>query len=195
MSNYAAPVEVVNAALSGMGIRPIQGLDETSKPAIVASDIYEGVVADLLTKHTWSFATKRADLVYQGSTTGYYSSVFAVPSDAINVVTVTMNGVLADYAVQENKILANVGDGLEIKYHYRAPEGDWPGDFAECVVRYLRAHFYRALREDEANADRVEANAEARLTRAMVRDKRQSPPSKEQRINGGRLVTAWRGGA
>ena len=193
MSIYTVPVEVVNAALSRMGVTPINDFSSSAKPAIIANDVYEGVVRDLLARHSWSFAKKRADLVYQGETTGDYSAVFAVPSDSINVIKVETDGVLVDYEVQENKILANVSDGLQIKYHFRALEGDWPADFAEAVVRTMMAHFYRGLREDDNEAERQEKIAEARILRSMVRDKRQSPPKPEQRINGGRLVSAWKG--
>lgn len=194
MSIYSAPVEVVNAALSRMGVRPIQGLDEAAKPAIVANDIYEGVIRDLLTKHGWTFARKEEDLAYQGTAEGQYSSTFNLPSDllTINVVTDT-GGTLVDYAVVGNKVLANTATGLRLAYQYRALEGDWADDFAEGVVCMLRAHFYRALREDEVAGERMERMAEMRLMRAMVRDKRQAPPKREARINGGRLVAAWRG--
>ena len=193
MSIYSAPVEVVNAALSRMGVRPIQGLDEAAKPAIVANDIYEGVVRDLLARHSWSFARKEVDLVYQGTTTGRYSSAFNLPADLLSIITVTDGGILVDYAVVGTKILANTASGLRIAYQQRAPEGEWADDFAEGVVMMLRSHFYRALREDEASGERMERGAEFKLMRAMVRDKRQAPPVPEQRINGGRLVAAWRG--
>ena len=194
MSIYAAPVEVVNAALSRMGIRPIQGLDETSKPAIVANDIYEGVIRDLLTRHSWSFARKEATLVYQGTTTGEYSQVFVLPAEMLSLINIKIGETLIDYRVLEDKVLTNTADtSLRANYHYRAPEGKWADDFAEAVVRTLQAHFYRALREDEPAAERTEQAAEYKFMRAMVRDKRQSPPPKEQRINGGRLTSAWRG--
>lgn len=194
MVKYAAPVEVVNAALSRLGKRPLQDLSGASKPAMVASDIYEGIVGDLLTRHTWSFATKRELLVHKRSTTGEYTEVYAVPSDSINLIRVSSGGVLIDYELQGEEILTNVKTDLVAKYHFRAIEGSWPADFAEAVVRMLQAHFARALDEDESAAERLEQNAEARFTRAMVRDRRQSPPKSEQRVNGGRLATAWRGG-
>lgn len=196
MSPYTAPVEVVNAALARMGVRPVQGLDETSKPAIVANDMYEGIVASLFARHYWLFALKEDKLQYQGTTTGEYSAVYSLPADLVSLVNVTSSGKLIDYRILSGKVVCNHGSETELRalYVYRALEGSWPPDFADAVVVRLQAEFQRALREDEPVAQSLERMAEMKFIRAMVRDKRQAPPRPEMRINGGRLASAWRGG-
>lgn len=196
MSKYAAPIEVINAALARMGAQPLQDLSARSKPAIIANELYEAEVRNLMARHRWSFCIREETLTYQGATEGLYSSVFVLPPDCISLVNVTVDGGLIDYRLEGAKVLCNQAQGTNLRalYSYRANEGDWADDFAMGVVMMLHAHFVRALREEGAEADRLESRAEVKLATAMVRDRRQSPPTPVMRTNRSGLAEVWRGG-
>jgi hypothetical protein len=80
---------------------------------------------------------------------------------------------------------------------YRANESKWPADFAECVVLRCKALFLEGMLDKWQDAQVVINDLEdrpgrnGRISRAIVRDKRQMPAVHVDKTP---LANAWRGG-
>lgn len=196
MSAYAAPIEVVQAALHRTGEDSIVSMGDGTPAALVASSNYEGIVRAAMTRHGWLFATETANLTLQGAITeGDYVWSWIVPAEIINIRWVTCNGRklrFRDYTIEGRKVLTTdqyTGSTLQVVGTIRAPEGIWPDDFAEAIVTRLQALFMESLADKWQEARLKEKDAEAKMMAAIVRDKRQQPAA-PQEVN--RLGEAWR---
>lgn len=199
--SYAAPVEVVQAALHRVGEAAIANLADGSVPAQIVASNYEGIVEDLLTRHAWTWATKTVDLTVIGETTAQpWGFAFAIPAEVINIRWLTCAGrkLGADeWELQSGQVLALRSDDLQAVATYRVTEGNWPGDFAECVVLRIKALFLEGLLDKWQEAKLVTDDLEGKpgragkIDRAIVRDKRQVPA---KRLESTPLASAWRGG-
>lgn len=194
MSSYSAPIDIFRAAMPLIGGRVPTSLDDNSAQANVFNATYGGIVEDLLSRHSWSFATKRATLAYQGETGDSPAYAYVMPADVLALRRVLLS--LADfdeYELRGGRLLCNVSqtEDLDIIYTWRAGESDWPSDFAQGVVYKIAAVMLRSLLDRAGQAEAMDQRAEMKIRMASVRDRRssgrlpfQSNPS---------LVRAWRG--
>jgi hypothetical protein len=196
MSAYAAPIEVVQAALHRCGEENIVSLDEGSPAALVANSNYEGIVRAALARHAWTFATETANLTLQGPiTAGDYVWSWIYGPEVINVRWVMVNGQRLrsrEYIIQGKNILtldAFSTSTPQLVATVRAAEGMWPDDFAEAIVVRLQALFLESLADKWQDARLKEKDAEAKFQAAIVRDKRQQPATSAE-FN--KLGEAWR---
>jgi len=97
-----------------------------------------------------------------------------------------------EWDLQDGYLLTYLGDGneLQIEATYRALESRWPADFAEAVVIRMQAVFLEGLVDKWQDARLKEKDAEAKLQRAIARDKRQTPARRVERT---KLADVWRG--
>lgn len=195
MSQYAAPIEVLQAALGRIG-EQIVSLDDGSAPALVAAANYEGIVRAMLTKHAWLFATRTDNLTFQETIElGPWTSAFVYPTDVINIRYVMISGCRlerGDYEIQGNRILTRAGQTAELQavVTFRAGEELWPDDVAEAIVVRMQALFLEALLDRWQDARLKQKDAEAAMQMAIVRDKRQQPGA---RGDNAPLAQTWRG--
>lgn len=191
---YAAPIEVVQAALHRIGEESIASLDEASSAAQIAASNYEGIVDALFARHAWTFAKQTLDLTYQGAVDlGRWTHAFVIPSSVRNIRWVMREGVrlrAGEYAIEAGRILTESDDALQVVATVRANEGDWPGDVAEAVVTRLQALFLESLCDKPQDARLLKRDAEAMIRLAIVRDKRQEPGVE---VEFAPLAEAWRG--
>lgn len=196
MSNYAAPIEVLQAALSRIG-ETITSLTDGSAPALIAQANYEGIVRAALAYrgHGWTFATETIDLTQTGPVTkGMWRFAYAKPVDVMKVRSVSTNGHRLrrdDFTIQGSSILTvSDFDDLQAVVLKRAPEADWSDDFAEVVVTRLEALYTRALLERAQDARIRDKDADNMLLLALVSDKRQQPVESTEAVP---LAETWRG--
>lgn len=196
MSSYAAPIEVVQAALHRCGEESITSLGDGTPAALVAQSNYEGIVRAAMTRHAWLFATETANLTLQGAVVeGDYVWAWIVPTEIININWVQVDGRrlrAREYTLQGRTVLTMdqyAGRSLQVVGTIRAPEGIWPDDFAEGIVTRLQALFLESLADKWQDGRLKEKDAETKLQAAIVRDKRQQPAtSQEYNV----LGEAWR---
>lgn len=191
---YASEIEVVQAALHRVGEATIASLSDGSLPAQIAASNYEGVVSDYLTRHAWTFATKTVDLTYVGTTDDLpWRHLFTAPATTLNIRQVRRAGRTlesGEFDLQDGKVLVMCDDPLKASVTFRALEGAWSPDFAEAVVIRLQAVFLEGLVDKWQDARLKERDAEGKLLRAIVRDKRQAPARRVERT---KLADVWRG--
>lgn len=191
---YAAPIEVVQAALHRVGEESIASMDEASSAAQIAASNYEGIVESVFARHAWTFAKATLDLTYQGAVTlGPWTHAYVWPSEAMNIRYVQRSGVRmrsGEYAIERGRILTRTDEELQIVATVRAVEGDWPADVAEAIVTRLHALFLESLCDKPQDARLLKRDAEGMLRNAILRDKRQEPGVQADFAP---LAEAWRG--
>ena len=187
MSAYAAPIQVVQAALHRCGEETIASLDEASSAALIATSNYEGIVRANLTRHAWLFATETVNLTLVGpATSGDYVWAWAWPAEILNVRAVLVGGQRLrsmGYIVQGQQVFTRdlfTGSPVQITGTVRALEGAWPDDFAEAMVVRLQALFLESLADKWSDARIIKKDAEVLFQQAIVRDKRQQPATTQE---------------
>lgn len=78
-------LDICNAALSYIGARNIERMDEASEEARTATLYYENARRELLRRYNWEFATKRKHLALIEGETVEYKYQYRYPSDAIAI--------------------------------------------------------------------------------------------------------------
>ena len=194
MALFNGPIDVFRMAMPLVGFPPAVSLDDGSAEAETARAVYEAIVADALCKHGWSFATKRATLVYQGETGDTPPYAYRLPTDILTPRRVYLDLYPFEaFELRSEQLLCHEKDAqqLQMLYTYRAPETDWPPDFGRAIVHALASNLAYGPLEDDQKGQRHEARADMLLRRARVRD-RNAAPGVEMEPNP-TLVAAWRG--
>lgn len=197
MSAFAAPIEVIQAALHRIGEEELVSLDEDASAARVANSNYEGIVRALFARHAWTFAKRTLDLTYDEEVElGQWSHAFVWPSEVMNIRSIhCADGGrqlrAGEYAIEGDRVLARADTPLQVVATTRALEADWPGDFSEAVVVRLQGLFLEALCDKPQDARIAKKDAEMLIRDAILRDKRQEPGV---RNDSAPLAEAWRGG-
>jgi hypothetical protein len=82
-------MDIANVALRRVGAQRIDDLGENSVQARLTRDIIHAARRDLLTMHTWNFATRRTKLAELTSAPGFgFDNAFGLPDDLLRVVSV-----------------------------------------------------------------------------------------------------------
>lgn len=191
--SYAAPIEIVQAALARVGGQQITSLEDNSMPATVAKANYELMARKRLSRHTWSFASYPVALVYQGEQiVGQMRHAYRIPPEALRVHWVGVGSQrLDEWKLTQGKIVARVAGDYEALISHRAPESDWADDFTEAFVVEMESLFIGSLQRNVQEARVRLKDAEKLFSDAMAADKRQAPGP--QVIRTGRLASAWLG--
>ncbi len=187
MSAFATPIEVVQAALHRCGEESIASLSEGTPAALVATSNYEGIVRSMLTMHAWTFATKTVNLTLQGAaTSGDFDFAWIWPADVLNVRAVLVSGRrlrMREYCIEGKTVLTQdqyIGSTVQVVATVRAPESQWPDDFAEGVVTRLQGLFIESL-ADKWQDGRIKIKDSKDIIRqAITRDKRQQPATTQE---------------
>lgn len=193
-SPYATNIEVVQAALHRVGEQTIASLNDGSPAAQIAASNYEGIVSDYLCRHAWTFATKTVDMTYVGTLDNDpWQHQFSWPTTVLNIRELRLEGRTlesGEFDIEDARVLVLTDGALKASVTYRAPENKWPADFSEVVVVRLQAIFLEGLVDKWQDARLKEKDAEAKMLRAITRDKRQRPAQRAER---NKLADRWRG--
>jgi hypothetical protein len=191
--SYAAPIELVQAALTRVGGQMITSLEDGSMPATIAKANYEGLAKRRLSMHTWSFASYPVKLVFQGERdTGMYRFAYMIPPEALRVHSVNVLAQrVRQYKLDNGKVLFPSAYDYEAMISHRAPESTWPADFAEAFIVELEALFLSSLVRNPQDARLRQRDAEVLFRTALAADKRQAPGPPA--MTDGTLARAWRG--
>lgn len=159
-------VEVVNNALSMLGISPISSLSDSSTAAQLADRFYAPTRDEVLTLHPWNFAMKRATLTRGPTPSSQYAYSYVLPTDFIRLMQVNgyeINTLEDDYAVEGNLLLTNA-DTAKIRYVSRVTDvNTWPAIFSEAVTIKLASKLAGPLTQDRNVSVNLLQNYEANI--------------------------------
>ena len=175
MSAYPTKLAVLNAALARIGARQVNSLSDGQAEVRVLSALYEGHVADKLTKHAWSWAQKSWPIIPVGQPNNDELWEYRLPADLLSLTQVRVKGCAVDIRRKEGRSIfyPRKEDEMEVVGTYRAPEADWPADFAQAIITGLQARLMVSLLQDFPGGERVTRESERELRQAMVRDMNQ----------------------
>ncbi len=190
-------LSIINAELAGCGENIVTVADNGSPEWNATSAVYEAAIQETIAQHDWTFDTAIATLVRVGNSPDeLYTDAMAMPNAALNIVWVRLveeaasdnsggagetpgSSMPVDYKIIGNKICLNLDDFIaEAKYvvdPQTAGTGAWPPLFTKIIRLRVRAAIYRGLKEDDAAADKAEAQADAALQAARTRVDQQQP--------------------
>lgn len=190
---YAAPIELVQAALSRIGSVSLTSLEDDSMEARVARMNYEGMARKRLSMGPWSFSSLPVLLVRVGErNVGRMRFAYQVPPESIHVLWVGINDTRAGrWAIDNGNILLDVDAPWEAKIAVRAPESDWSPQFSEAFITDLEALFIGALQRQPQESQMRGRAADMMFRTALAADERQQTGVAAMRP--GALAKAWRG--
>jgi len=81
-------VELINIALSHLGVKNISDIDEGSEQSRTASVYYDATRKSVLEKYNWPFAIKKVSLALLDTTPIDYQFAYQLPSDCIKVINI-----------------------------------------------------------------------------------------------------------
>ena len=165
--------DICNQALVLVGANTITSFSQNTTESIVANQLYETTLEDLLTKCRWRFASKQIQL--SKNTTNpdaRYESSYALPSDAIIIHTVTVSNQVIIYDRYGQNIFTNTtsSDTVIADYTFQPSESIFPPYFAKVLVFELASLFAGAIARNDQLSNLYSARAVAQLQQAKAID-------------------------
>ena len=173
MAVASTDVAVASMALVLIGDDPISAFDGSTTGAIVAENIYDTVVADILTQHPWRFAVKQTDLSHLEATPeALFTDAWQIPTDALLIRRVIVSGSDITYEIYGDKIFANVDETNTVtaNYIFRALEQDWPPYFLFAAQLQLASLFSMSVAGKPDMSQDFETKADFALRKARAID-------------------------
>jgi hypothetical protein len=179
----AAPIPLVNRALTLLGDALIEDLSEDSFRATLVQQHYEPLVQELLQAHDWNFASKRvANLPALADPPAWgldFTAAFQLPADCLRVRATSADraegGEGSDWQV-EGLTIVTWGTPLSIRYTARVPEGTWRPAFATAVVYELAARLAYPITQKPNSVELYVKLAERKLAVAKALDGQEMSP-------------------
>lgn len=165
--------DICNQALVLVGANTITSFSQNTTESIVANQLYETTVEDLLTKCRWRFASKQVQLSKNATNPdARYESSYALPSDALILHTVTVSDSVINYDRYQQNIFTNTStsDTVIADYTFQPSESIFPPYFAKVLVFELASLFAGAIARNDQLANLYAQRAVAQLQQAKSID-------------------------
>ena len=137
-------IDICARALVMIGASPISSFTDGSTEATVASNTYEDTIRADLSMMRWRFASGQVQLSrLTDEPAGRFDAAYQLPSDLLNLHTVTINDNILSYDRYEDMVYCNAAstDVLIADYTYRASETSWPPYFVLLAQYHMAATF------------------------------------------------------
>lgn len=194
-------VQICNEAISDLPAHPITGIDDSRTEARECNRHLNGVVADLIGMHDWTFAKRRATLaVVANDRQGEWGYAYSLPDEIVSPITLVRNfsaagaGIVAtpmlywptinagyeviDYTLANDKLYTNMELAV-LEYSIDAVEPNkWHPLFAQAVIRLLAARIYRPILGEKADTREwavKQQSAERAMNEAIADDLNRFP--------------------
>lgn len=166
----ASEVGIANAALRKVGQSPITSFSENSKAARLANERYAELRDELLSRHPWNFAEKRAALAISATAPAWgFANAFPLPVDYIRMREV--NGEdegSGKWKVEDGAVVTDLSTPLEVLYTYQVTNTDRMSvNFREALACNLAADWAEDLTGD--NDVVIDKERKARIAVAQAR--------------------------
>jgi len=172
-------VGIISNALVRLGENPIQSESEKTAEALVATTIYEEVVATALSQFSWSFAFKSVKppqtliASAESDLTSRFDFVYTVPPEAINILGLRSRD---DYEMTEKNQLWTNDDEAEIYYIREVTESQFKPWFVSGIVAELANAFCLAITGDNSRKEVLMRERDTAMALARNTDSKQRTP-------------------
>lgn len=168
-----------NSALRMIGKPRIDSFASGGAAGQILEDIYEDKVEDLLRKHLWNFAIKRASLNASATAPEWgFENSYLLPTDCIRVVSIEDDGYVypEKWQVEGRYVVTDSPAPLKIKYIRRAAESEFDSSFKECLSSILAAEMAQALTGSQELQAEMQSEAERKFRLAKGADGQEGTP-------------------
>jgi hypothetical protein len=175
--------DICSQALVLVGANTVNSFDENTTESKVSGQLYESTLENLLTRCRWRFASKQQQLSkLTTNPLGRYDSAYQVPSDALQMHTVSLSDSIIEYDRYGNEIYADTSasDILIADYTFQPSEADFPPYFKQALVFELASLFAGAIARNDTLSQLYSNKATIQLTVAKGQD---SQAQTNRRVN------------
>lgn len=169
-------IQIVNGALSNIGLKAIAAFGQSSAESVVATNSYDMKVEHEIGSYRWRcFGRTQAIIKLTDAPPLPWVSAYQLPSELFQLWTVKVNGEPIDYDLRQQMIFTqDQGDETVVaEYCWRPEEPYWPPYFVGALTKRLEALFTRGVKRDEVEALRLDQMADYLFKLAQRTDAQQ----------------------
>lgn len=167
----ASSVEICNSALIKVGADVIDSLDDDNKRARLCKERYDKKRKDLISKHPWNFAMKRATLAADVSTPDHeFDNQFTLPADCLRVLALYEVPIDQPWVIEGRKLLID-DSSIQMLYLSDATDtGLFPPYFDEALAYEIAVDICYGITQSASRTRDLNAEKEISLRNARSMD-------------------------
>ncbi|NIR92162.1 MAG: hypothetical protein GWO08_00350 [Gammaproteobacteria bacterium] len=172
----SSKLSLINNALILIGDRPLTSLTDGTRAQIAATNLYDNVVENELSKHRWGFARKKIEISKDVAAPvgDEWQTTYTLPADMITLIKLEP---LIKYQILGDKVYCNYSGTLYAEYIHKPSEGDWPPYFCKMVEYALGMDFAPSIRDSATSMDLLAGQYQNASRMARYTDSQQHPQS------------------
>jgi hypothetical protein len=173
--------KLASQALVLVGHPPIANFSGPSSGAIVANEIYDDTMLELLGLHRWRHATKAVQLARLGAVPATeWEAAYQIPADATIIHGLQVNGCDIEFDRFGGELHCNAlaTDTVVLITGFHPPEATWPPYFVALARLKLASVFAIPVAESEEKASLYEGKFVRQLGAAKLMDSQGRTASK-----------------
>lgn len=174
-------LEIANAAIVPLGVRPIDAFDDSSRASRLATAQYQIRKRELLVMAFWKFNT-RVVLAEQNASAPVnpaYRYSYGIPANTLRVLSLKdSDGNTVDYDLQGLELLANQDQPLYVTIQEDVTSDRFRTRFVAALSAYLEWHWSGPLTSNDNTTAQKEATFTRVFSTAKNRDAFQVPPAR-----------------
>lgn len=162
-------VDIANQALVLVGANIISSFNDNNTESVVANQLYESTLKNLLTKARWRFASKQQQLSKSATDPlDKWDSAYQIPTNALLVHTLTVSNEVIKFDRYGEFLYTNTGtnDAVVCHYTYQPHEDEFPDYFTQIVVFELASLFAGAIARNDSLSTLYQKRSQIQLQQA-----------------------------
>jgi hypothetical protein len=188
-------IDICASAMVMIGDSPITSFDDGTTQAIIAENLYEATVKELLGSYPWRFCTQQSQLSrLVAAPESVWDAAYQLPNDLLNIETVIVENYPINFDRFEDMIYcdATSTDIVILSGMYRVDEQFWPSYFTSYLRIKLASLFALSASAQVEVANYMERKAlrEGAVARNRDAQGRTAPKFRTDRIINDRFQSA-----
>jgi hypothetical protein len=177
MASSPSETSIANAALTLLGERRINSLDESSKTAKMLKERFDEVRDEVLRAYPWNFATKRAALAADAVAPSWgFDRAFTLPADCLRLLELE-NPARYEYRIEGRKIITDLGTPLNIEYTAQITDPvQMDVMFRQAFAAALAADVAEAMTGTSTKVQELHAIRDAKMKASKTPDGQEHSP-------------------
>ena len=180
----ASDLEIVNSALSRIGVAPISAIGENTEAGLLAQNTYANYRDILLQSHPWKFAPRSVKLsdLFTPTPAGW-SQAFKLPVDCLRPLEIKDLGKDNFWDVEDGGsgfevlVIDYTATAIDIRYIRRIEaSGRFSAGFTEALMQKLAAEWAEPLTSSNTLHDRMEQKEDRVIRTARSYEGQQGTP-------------------
>lgn len=185
----ASVIQIANRALTKLGAARIISLGDDNKQSRAVLSCFDDLRDDELRSHRWSFAMKRTSLAADSEAPAFgFTYAYTLPADFLRLdlvndefPAVVMDNYIGmetnEYAIEGNKILANMAAPLKLRYIARIEDpNQMDVNFREALSCRIAAELAEDLTQSNQKRELAWNEYKQAVSRAIRTNAIEKPP-------------------